>query len=333
VFAHLFPEQPSSIFDQQNHEHQTKRAQSMRDHYTSDTVRDISPRDGETPQSMVKQASLEVDEYQHIEASANREEAFEPFHEVIESSLIESTLHYDRALILKGKQLVTSEFNGIGISKVAVHVNDRQSDDQLNPTINYRASIEVDGKRADLAVPVEIKNNIPLFPTEFSLGEETFALTADGLSKAFKTEQAIQVRYDGQMLDMTYNQLLKELHNAVYAKDTSKANECLNLIGDKFGQEHLNTAVQDYQDALIESSVDYFSQCVGCSFYVNPQEKKASHAIHFCNKLSLACSKVRMVKGSVATEDNICVKADVKWDKDNDSAYEGHINTSQIQMT
>lgn len=333
IFAHLFPEQSDSVFDEQKQDRHTKTAEGMRDHYTSNTVREIQPKDGETPQSISKQASFEVDEYQQIETLAKRAEGFEPFHEAIDSSLIESTLNYDRALIQKGKRMVTSEFNSIGISKIAVHVNEQQSNDQLIPTINYKASVEIDGKRADLAVLVEIKNNVPLFPTKFKLGKETFALTAEGLSKAFKTEGASQVRYDGRILDMTYNQLLKELHNAVYAKDTSKASECLNLISDKFGREQMRSALQDYQDALILSSVDHFEQCIGCSYYEDPGRKRASHVMDYCNKLSLPCNRVKMVQGSVATKDNICVKADVKWDEKNDDAYKGQISTSQISMT
>lgn len=331
VFAHLFPGQSSSVFDEQRQERHIKTAESMRDHFTSDTVREIQARDGESV--MTKQVSLEVDEYQHVEVQAQRAEAFESFHEEVDSSLIESTLRYDRALVQKGKQLVASELNSIGISKIAVYVHAKQNDNQLNPIINYQAFVEIDGKRADLAVPIEIKNNIPLFPTEFTLGEEIFALTADGLSKAFKTEKVSQVRYDGRMLEMTYNQLLGELHSAACVKNVLRANECLNLIGDKFGQDHLKSAVQDYQDALIQSSVDHSSQCAGCSFYANPQEKRATHSVHFCNKLNLACSKVKMVKGSVASKDNICIKAEAKLDEEKDTAYDGQISTSQIQMT
>lgn len=314
LFAHLFPGTPEQLKQTVRTAELEEHASSMRTHMTNDAVRDIQPRDGELPSA--RTAELEVDEFQSTrEAAATPSEAFAPLHSEIDSALLESTLSFDRDIIQRGKKVVASELSSLGVTGFQIYVHDKQASDN---GIAYKAAITVDRENADLIVPVEVQGRTPLFPSEFHLGENTYPLTARGLNIAFGKESVEPVRYSADMLDMTYNQLLKDMRIAAQASDKSRAEECLQLIGDKFGADQLRTAFSDYQDIL---QVKVASE-------ENELQRTAS-----IQQSEQTFSGIRTTRGSAAGVHTPSRTEALAFDEESDKEYGAVISTSQIQLT
>lgn len=322
VFGHLLPSDPNTIEESIAIENREFLADSMRDVYTNDTVRELVASEN-APET------IEVDQYEDIAPQRiPLPEELRPVEALLEDAVLESAVPLKKEVLDEAKAVVRTQMEQIGCHNLYIRTVGYEQ-----PHVHFDVEASINERKYMLNVPIEVQGSIVLLPTTFKCGNEDYRFTkADFNSLSENENNGEAIRYDGQFLDMSYNDLRKQMHKSAIDKNYATAQECLNAIQDKFGFEALKNASADFQYYLKEGSVNYSQRCTGCVHYEEGNDKSI-YASDYCGLLSSPCNRVVMASGSIATKDNICVKSSISWDTKHDDQYEGVISTSQIALT
>lgn len=188
-----------------------------------------------------------------------------------------------------------------------------------------------------IAIPVVIKNN-QCFASDFFSGTKAYELNAEEVNNFFSntegtTEQISSDAFSDAFLatDATLNQLRKELKASVDSNNISRATGCLQIIGEKFGQDAFKKASNDFVSFVkeAEESKENHIKCVGCPFFMQPSAKGATRTIPYCQKLSSDVSNIK--RGNVTPRD--CMKREANIiDSQNDKMYSNELSKYNVFM-
>jgi len=223
---------------------------------------------------------------------------------------------FDHSIIENACKVVESELQQLQISNPrtrALEISENK--------ILVEACFIVPQGNVKVLVPVEVKNGSVLYPTKFYCGEKKFELSVQGMKEYGEslTPEDTVPQYDGSMLEMTYNDVRKAMHTAIFNKDYVKAKETLQIVQDKWPQNFAAT-FEDFQHWLKQASTDVATKCAGCSYKMI---KTAS--IHpMCGRYNVPAYKV------VKDASGICSLPSIDFDRMRDESYKGAFNTSQI---
>jgi len=265
---------------------------------------------------------IEVDEYTELDDKTVMPDALLPFAVVAEQRLLESSLGYPVEIVASGRELVETELMDLGYPLVKVKATNRNDDG-----IIYTADIETEQGKFAIDVPITIDNRgIAAFPSHFHYGEaqDKYELSRQGFDKLLATATIDPPRYSGDMIEMTYSELRKELLTSTMKRDFTRATEVLALVDDKFGSEHHKACLSDYAEWLKDSKVSFAARCGSCNYYENASKGKSTQ--DWCLLIDRPCREIRQTKAG------ICVKSSVDFDSDLEKD-ELSISTSKVALT
>lgn len=285
----------------------------MRHTYYEDAPRDLS----EVSSARTTEV-IEGDEIEKKEVPAE----FKPLVEDVEDKLARDTSGFSKELINRAHELIVGELNSLGV-KGQVRFSRRKGSSMV-----FATSLDTEKGTIQVDIPIEVADEKILYPVTFVYKDAVHALTEEGLERFIRKfgAEAEPVKYPGEMLDMTFNQLRKEIHKAVFERNYARATECLNVVSDKFGEDIHKNAIQDYQNWLKEASQDYSTRCGKCGYYLSKTAVATTHTQDWCGLLDEPCFKIIQKSG-------ICVRSSILWDELRDDSYKGTISTSKIALT
>lgn len=269
--------------------------------------------------------TMEVGEGDETTPKAKMPEELKDLEGALLDSVLRKNSEYDNDTIERGRTVIESELISLGFP----HTQIRFAGDDSDKALCYEATVQVGKHKADVTIPLEVRNNNLCFPSHFvaKAVDKKYELSTNGFNKLIEesSEELTPVKYSSAFLEMDYNSLRKTVHQAANDKRHEIAEEALNVIKDKFGSDTHAKVVGEYQTWLTEASENVTERCTGCAYY---DSTHSVHASDFCNLLSLPCNKIK--KDAKA---NICVKKNVEWDRLTDDSYKGIMSTSRIAMT
>lgn len=228
-----------------------KVADSVRDNLFTDTVREMK-NDG----------SIEVDENSYVEEKVAMPNELASIEEILEDSILRKESKYadkvDYAIAS-----VRDELTKCGYQSQLRFVGDNERG------VNIVATVQAPEGKFDIKIPVEIFGSQVLLPSKFAsvtpsnseieVSASEYPISKEGLRSfiANNQEGIIPVRYSGQMISLGFNDLRKTIHQAVRDKRFSVAEQALNVIADKYGEEHHAQAMDDYKGWLLNASLDF----------------------------------------------------------------------------
>jgi len=214
---------------------------------------------------------------------------------------------------------VPAEFQGI----IAFNIKNKTRNGMRIATI----PVEVLGKKIAVSNNFFGKNGIAmkldaLTLTDYLNSNEEVVNTSDEERDAFSDAFLAS--------DMSLNQLRKEMKQSIDSNNIARANACLGTVASRFGQEAVQSVTKEYLTWVREATDARNNEntCIGCAFFASPRDKRASHTMAFCNKLSTPVTQVK--RGSLAPSDCERRIDSINWDTKNDNMYDGDIKTSSI---
>lgn len=225
-------------------ESQMKTAGLHRDSFFTSTVRE-----------MKKAAGLEVDENTTLEPKVALPTELADLGAMLENIGLQQSSKYSRDQITAATRVVSDEIGKCGyVSKVTF-----AGDNEIG--MNIAAIVEAPEGKFEIIVPVPVTASGILFPSKFvsKIGEAPNSLSKVGFRNFITSSQAklIPVRYSSEMVSLDFNSLCRVIHTATTQKDYTTAEEALNVISDKYGEENHAKALADYQGWLLGGSLDF----------------------------------------------------------------------------
>jgi hypothetical protein len=213
------------------------------------------------------------------------------------------------------------------------NANVRFAGDTRANALRFVAQLKTAKGQVEIKVPVEIDQDTALMPAVFiGNNDGVYDFSPQGFSAYLNAGQAnAAIRHSSSLVDMTYNELQKTIHQAAVSDKADVAAEALNIIADKFGSEAHTNAVSDYQKALTSIQADHQAQCQGCSFFKSARRQNAPYANDHCLLLNIACNKV--IKTASGIGPGHCLRSEPNFVAQYDDSYKGMLNTSQISLT
>ena len=225
-------------------ESQMKTAGLHRDSFFTNTVRE-----------MKKAAGLEVDENTTLETKATLPTEMADLGAMLENIGLQQSSKYSRDQISAATKIVSDEIGKCGFNCKTTFAGDNEIG------INIAATVEAVEGKFEVIVPIPVTANGILFPSKFAgaIGETPLPLSKAGFKTFIASSQAkmIPVRYSSEMVSLDYNSLRRVIHTATTQKDYSTAEQALNVISDKYGEENHAKALADYQGWLLGSALDF----------------------------------------------------------------------------
>lgn len=208
----------------------------------------------------------------------------------LEESLAEIGTSFDRNTVIKGKDAVRNEIEGMGCRIKDVRVASEHDDGVI-----YSASIfNVDGNTT-VEVPVEFSGDKALIPRFFAYGDDFRDLTAENIQSVIKksatgTDTKINYEFSMNVADMNYGELRDTMLYSVASKDYGKAEEVLQFVNRKFGSDRYKNMFSDYLSAMKAiSKTASLDKCKKCSYFDGTSKY---HSCGYCNKLGMDAHKV-----------------------------------------
>jgi hypothetical protein len=204
----------------------------------------------------------------------------------LQDAVVRKASRYTEKAIVAGNQLVTKTLAANGFRGVQV----RFAGDIANVGLNYKAEINSEVGKVEIEIPVQIQDNLMVPPTEFSLDQNSYSLTNHNLIASIKQTKTAKVELNPLLCAMSYPELKKQLKLAAHGKNSKIAQQIIEIIDEKFGENYRNSATDDYQVWLEQSVDNCETKCAGCSHYV---AKTAQTNGDYCKLLKTAAKNVQ----------------------------------------
>lgn len=225
-------------------ETQVKAAGLHRDTLFSNTIRE-----------MKKGAGLEVDENTTLETKVKLPTELADLGTMLENIGMQQSSKYTRDQISAATRVVSDEIRKCGYNSRLTFAGDNEIG------MSIAATVEAPEGKFEVIVPVPVTASGILFPSKFvaAVGEAPIPLSSLGFKTFITSSQAkmIPVRYSSEMVSLDFNSLRRIIHTATIQKDYITAEQALNVISDKYGEESHVKALADYQGWLLGGSLDF----------------------------------------------------------------------------
>jgi len=269
---------------------------------------------------------IEVDEteaYVADQSPVKMPEELVDIEAVLQNAVSRKESGYTQEAINSSRTVVASELAKLGYKNIDIRfAGDNEQGMQFDATL-----LTIKGKM-DITVPVQLVQGNILFPTKFAADDgEIHELNSQEITSLLEKPEVVDpVRYSASLVDMSYNSLRKIVHSAVFDRKLNIAQEALALIKDKFGADHHNNAVADFDMWLKEAGQDYSKRCNGCPFYRVAGAKNSTHSKDWCGLLNEGCN-------NVVKKANVCTRSTINWDSVRDDSYKGIITGHDIRLS
>lgn len=223
-------------------ESQMKTAGSHRDTFFSNTIRE-----------MKRAAGLEVDENTTLENKVALPTELADLGAMLENIGLQQSSKYTRDQITAATKVVSDEIGKCGYNSKTAFAGDGEDG------INVAAIVEAPEGKIEIIVPVPVTASGLLFPSKFVVATKEIPLSKVALKTYISSNQAqlTPVRYSSEMISLDFNSLRRIVHSATTQKDYTTAEQALNVISDKYGEENHMKALADYQAWLLGGSLDF----------------------------------------------------------------------------
>jgi hypothetical protein len=177
---------------------------------------------------------------------------------MLENIGLQQSSKYTRDQINAATRVVSDEIGKCGYNSKTVFAGDNEIG------MSVAVVVEAPEGKFEAVVPVPVTANGILFPSKFTSKNATqtdpvYSLSRAGFKTFIASNQAklIPVRYSSEMVSLDFNSLRKIIHTATTQKDYVTAEQALNVIVDKYGEENHAKALADYQGWLLGGSLDF----------------------------------------------------------------------------
>lgn len=215
-------------------------------------------------------------------------------------------------------EIVTRQLRKLGQHKTPVFAGDGDHGDLL-----FTAHLTHNNRIAQVVIPVETQGETVLFPTHFVNEKEAYQLDENGVQAIFQAHPE-QTAYDistSNLAEATYNTLRQTVYAATMRSEHDKAQEALEVIANKFGNEAHVSAMKDYQDWIVKAQ---HSPVENPNIEVDFGHKMS--ADDWASALQREISAVTDGKGVTVAEE----LGTFEFEKYDDPGFEGSIITNKI---
>jgi hypothetical protein len=211
----------------------------------------------------------------------------------LENELIAAASSFSTDQVKMARGVVASELAGFGIPNPQVRVAASSSG-----TLTFAADIPTTRGRIEVNIPVDMPNGRPVIPSNFEVGGNTYRLNEDGLKNVIAaSEKDIDInkvsRDVGEMSKMTYGQLVAGIIDGVSKSDYKQAEDALEVIRGKFGDQQYLAALDKFSKLLKHSSKDSEREALVKQAFDRGDLIRVPTSVQlYCPKLGLPVSKV-----------------------------------------
>lgn len=230
-----------------------KVADGVRDNMFTDTVREMKQQDG-----------FEVDENTHLDEKAVMPDELIPVEKVLEDAMFQKESAYSKEQIFTAVRAVREELTRCGYQSQLRFIGDNKDG------VNVSATVQTPEGNLSIKVPVEVtKEGGVLFPAKFvsaapveedvQVEAPEYKLSKEGLAEyiANNQESVLPVRYSGEMVGLNFNALRRAIFQSVRQQRYAVAEQALNVIADKYGEDSHAAAMEDYKEWLLNKTLDF----------------------------------------------------------------------------
>lgn len=172
-----------------------------------------------------------------------------------EEAVMDSTTPFAPELVRTAKALCSRELKDMGFNAQI------SLSDATDNCITCKAELDSSKGKVEIKLPVEIIDNRAQIPSLFyseSDKEKIYDFSQTELSNYLTSAKSGRhqiMRYSNDFYNMSLGQLKDEIMTGVANKDYLRAEQAINRIEDKFGQDYHRAAISDYAKFLAHSSV------------------------------------------------------------------------------
>jgi hypothetical protein len=168
----------------------------------------------------------------------------------IEESVLEAAVGHPQTAVRLAKRMLLAELASMGFKGSQVRVAAPTGDGFICEAIlnSPRGKVAVD-------VPIEMKENQPLMPSVFALGDKVEDFSEANLKAMLAREPEtvdIAVRRDSNLLGLNYHDLKDALVRHAADGNFKACDEVMEAIAEKFDGETYRNALLDYQKILMD---------------------------------------------------------------------------------
>lgn len=308
--AYPFNKQGFDAFERDNIQVMSVKASSAAD----------SLRDNESDSASRAPTALETFMNAPDAEPATKVAGLEDVESILINAVARKSSRYAARTIDTASQVLTKELRNLSQYENVVFSGDASNGDLL-----YRAKLTSNRRASEVVIPVEVKSGNVLYPTVFAATDGTvYPLSKDGIANYFSQKPVtVSSVSTGDLTKANYQTLRQTIYAACISKDYDKANEALEVIASKFGQDYYAKAMTDYTDWQKSTAS------------LTPVQVKAGIQNDYGRKMSnddwanLIQAEINTVTGGKEVKANTTGMS-IEFDKLSDEHFEGVISTSRI---
>lgn len=236
----------------------------------------------------------------------------------LQNAIMRKQSSHNNRTITAAAEVVTRELRKLGQHKSPVFAGDGNHGDLL-----FTAELTRNNRVAQVVIPVETQGETVLFPTHFITQDEAYQLDQTGVHSVFEShpENTVFDMKSTNLAEANYNTLRQTVYASTMKQEHNRAQEALDVIASKFGQEAHTAAMKDYQDWIVKAQSNPVAEPnITVDFGHNMSQDDWASA------LQREIEAVTEGKGITIAEE----LGTIEFEKYDDPGYQGSIMTNRI---
>lgn len=165
-----------------------------------------------------------------------------------DEGILEASIGYPRESVILAKKMLMTELGCMGFKNAQIKIASKTNDGFI-----CEALINTNTGRTTIEIPIEMKNNYPLYPSVFAQGDYIADFNSHNLHSFAmnKINPSNVLRQYSDLDSMDISQLKDVMVKSALSNDFTSCDEVLDVINEKFDNDIYRNALLDYQDILI----------------------------------------------------------------------------------